>query len=386
MHSLHVFGSRKENSSPGTPGGEQGQGFNTIQDGGLTKRFEELEKQLNRLESIRLSGGDPQCAIAAVQESLCRAESHPDATGSEKKLCGTIPGRLDRQVDGVTHDGTAARQKNIRSSEPPLATRQVTISEPFACMDRLPERYPPALLAQLGALQAQTIHECRVEMARLSHETIEEARCRLNSLANEVAAQMAQSLERQVEAATCHTAAAVLGCARSVAAQLAIGPRIQQLSDGTSPSQGAQAYKGDLAQALPPAVKKVQNRSAVLLDDLQGQLQNVLHSFQEKAARQVAEEFRNIAGELLQREIRQLQIKGLAAKIEQPSESLWSQPEPGSSRAPERAGALAQKLASFWPGSNAQGSRRLHREVMLKETADRPHSNAPKWRILGLGL
>ncbi|MGH9355493.1 MAG: hypothetical protein ACRD10_05125, partial [Terriglobia bacterium] len=188
-----------------------------------------------------------------------------------------------------------------------------------------------------------------------------------------------------VETATHHTAAAVLEGAQSVAAQLAAGSGMRRLSGEIGSCQGVQAPRGDPAQALPSAAEGVQNKSALLLRDLEGQLHAVLHAFQERATRQVAEEFQNVAGGLLRREIEQLQTKGLTAELEQPLEGLRSEAQHGSSQAAGRRRDFPQGLADFWPKSSVQGFWRARRQTIPTENTGTPGGNAPKWRILGLG-
>ncbi|MGH9357488.1 MAG: hypothetical protein ACRD10_15285, partial [Terriglobia bacterium] len=221
MHSIGDFQDGKENSSLSAPGDKPLRGSDESQDARLTKRLEELEKQLGRLEGIGLSGSDPQETLAQVPGDPSRAGMHADVPRPEKGPRSPILVRQDQPVEKPTRESAAeAWQSNVRNPGPPPAMQQITVREPLARMDQLAERHPSALIDQLGVLQSQAIQEYRAEMARWLQVTVEETRCRLNSLANEIrcrlqaemneslgnlagelAGQMAQSLQRDVETA-----------------------------------------------------------------------------------------------------------------------------------------------------------------------------------------
>ncbi|HUY12943.1 MAG TPA: hypothetical protein VMX16_04825 [Terriglobia bacterium] len=371
------------------PNNEQMRGTADLQEGELIKRFEELEGKLRRLESIGLSHSGSQEALADVQDDRCRAEGNPDLTGLQEPICSS-PEQLDEQIQQISHGSASSGQKSFDQHAPQSAVRHIMIREPIALMDRLPERCLSPWTTQFGVLQAHAIEECRAGVARLAQEAVEETQGRLNSLAKEmisllhgemkksldnftnvVASRVVQSLEQQIQAATHRSVDAALECMKSVAVQITAGPGTNQESSISGSKQCGEDCQREPVRTLPSIVEEIQTKPGALLSDLQNQMRNILQAFQERASKEVAEQFRTIASELLHREIKQLQgvydtEERLDVEFGRPAESLSS----AITHSSPADVSNTCGLASHTP----------------KPKAGKPHGAAPNWRILGLSL
>src|SRR5579875_1273554 len=404
MRAIHDIGYQKE--EPTSSGASRSEDF---QDEGRTKRFEELEKKLRRLEDMRFSRADFQDAAGRVQDAICRTEGD-----SQTALHGTLrssPEWPDEQIEQIMTDSEVlAGQNGSEVPAPPAPVHQIMIREPIALLDRLPEHYLSASRAQLGVLRAQAIQERRAEMAHLAQETIEETHCQLDSLAKEISHllhgemkksldnltsvllnRVAHSLEVQIQAAARHSMDMMLGCMKSLAVQSATEPETNRENRSAGYNQGGEYCQKDLSRTLPPATEEIQAKLAALQSDLQSQLRNILHAFQQKAAKQVTKEFMIVAGKLLQTEMNQLQgIQGADEGLElvgSPSGNLLGDTESFSVVDAQKAcGEVIRQQASLQDKDNKQTLGRIWRGPAQKLNVGKSCSAAPNWRILGLCL
>jgi hypothetical protein len=363
----------------------------------MKNRFEELEEQLEQLETIPLVSAGVQGTAAASQELAA----------------ATAPRTIPKAIGNVNAE--AAQQALLRDEHKSVEPEPTQPTNSNGFLTRLVStlfgftRWKSS--SRLQALEDQALAECQERMREVVGGVIKDARKQLEVLTDELvptlqtrlekstensvealSSQFAKQLEQQVQAATRRTLAITPPLQSREPAETMGERRNDPASAEVERLANGESIQAQLAQAFAPVVQEIQVRSAAFLDHLNLQLHNTLRAFGEKATKHAAEEFSRIAVEVLKAEARRLQTPQNACRM--PAGTIGSAP-PTPSNQVDKPDLKRQARSAWQAGPHestpAAQARSGSSEIKSQSGGAKPggtqkvRSDTPKWRILGLG-
>lgn len=348
----------------------------------LAKHFEDVEEKLRRLEDIALSP-------ASCHEAEMVWEP---GEGKFDGMCAPADGGGPEKLREKSESLQAIPLSDEANSRTELAFRREA-NHGWKGMAGT------ALPSLSHAFESQALQECRIQTRYLIQGAIEEARHRLKSLAEAMIPQFQSGIEKALEksaSAAINRAAVsfeqqirdVIGrgmneaFSRGMSGILKAASVEKTLVDGKA--VGGERSQEATAQTLAPAVEEIPSQSAAFLDEVRRQMQDTLRSFEENAAKRVSEEFQKTAGDLLEREIRQ--IRTSLGKAETPDAELPLTHENSPGDAEKSQTTVASPETAFPANGKRLGPALLtaERGRWGKRSLEKSRRNQPTWRILGL--
>ncbi len=150
------------------------------------------------------------------------------------------------------------------------------------------------------------VGETKKQLAGMAQASLESLAKQTKATAEECCKGAAQTLREQARTA-CRSADAAVNsinlAAEEALAKLQTARQKMEASFGTN----AEDRLKQSAESLAPTIEGLQRESDAVLEGFQGQLQNTLHSFQQKGAKEVTDQLQKMAEDLLERSAKQLQ-------------------------------------------------------------------------------
>lgn len=373
------------------------------------KRFEQLEEKLRCLEHAPLSHAEPGERREGIEENARQSEQNKEVSSLHvsSPAVEAVSGRIERRSPSMP-SSRSAESDGEKLGQASLS-RQIIRTESDLRFDLPMETRASRATTRRSDLETQTIRECQERLNDLTQDTVKETLRRLQSLTDELIPALhagmqksleqsagvlvrraAESIDRRIQMAIGCGMNAALDRMKVAALRAASGTAITQESQGGRSAEGVGNQQREMARALVPVIEEIQTKSAAFFDNLQSLLQNTFRAFQDKATKQIGEEFRKIGDELLEHEVgrhlaRREGVERPDGEIQSPSRCLEINEQQISV---ERAARDHDQPTGFCVnGSAAPGlkPRELHHDGSCGLDAGKPRTNAPKWRILGLG-
>jgi hypothetical protein len=352
----------------------------------MSDRFQELEEQLEQLETI------PLVSTGAEDRAARRALS--------------APGAAQRPLQSKTEqfnpaDSPHCQVSETRSRPQPESEREADSSGPL-------RRLASAVLhlrrrgqgAQFQALEDQAVTQCQERMQQVVGRIVEDARRQLEGLANELVPTFQTRVEKSTENS--------VGSLKSELTKQ-LEPPVQSQSRGIIfrpiPEQDdlaemegewskakasthaeypvdAESIEKQLAEAFSPVVEDIQLKSAAFLDRLNVQLHSTLQAFGERATKHAAEEFGRIAVEVLERGVRySLEPQ---REVRTPGSAAGLVSESTLTNANAEKPLMERQAVSAVETGRLQTATIEEQSGVKSRSSDKLPSAAPNWRILGL--
>ena len=362
----------------------------------MTSRFEELEEQLKRLETIPLVSAGIQDPAPAGQ-ALPAASAPPPISVATRDLKG--------------EPAQQPRLRDERKAVEPEHKRRIAASGLLARVgSAVFGRSGSRPSTQFPASEDQALAHCQERMREVVDSVIEDARKQLEALTDEliptlqmrlekstensvkeVSSQFAKQLEHQVEAATLRADAITPALQSGESAETMGEWRNDLASAEVERLVDAESIQEQLTQAFTPVVKEIQLKSAAFLDHLNLQLHSTLRAFGEKATKHAAEEFGRIAIEVLKAEARRLQTPQNDCRMAADTVGAVHIPSKNVAKLDLERQAMPALQTSAHESTTVAQAR--NRAAVLKSesseaksgSTEKVRTSAPNWRILGLG-
>jgi hypothetical protein len=359
----------------------------------MSNRFEDLEEQLKRLETIPL--------VATATQGHAAEGQVPWAAGGQRP----IPTKTQNSNGETAQD---SRLSKGHDEIEPEREEAPAASGPLARVARVVLRLCGwEWRTQLRALQDQAVTDCQDRMREVVGNVIEDARRQLEGLTNELVPSLQMRLEKSMETSVgtltsqlpkqpeeqVQSATGRGGVPTSVLEREEAAETVREWRKTRETTEAEQTVDGDriqqqLTEAFGPVVEEIQLKSAAFLDRLNVQLHSALQAFGEKATKHAAEEFARIAIEVLQRDVRRDHAPQYELRApETVGLGPGSQAAEVGKLSAERQAVSALQSAGHKSANSGQpsnGLAGLGSGGKSGRTQKLPGS-APNWRILGLG-